>query len=68
MCSSFVDGKSQAGLSVWRHTYGIKVLQVPWYVKWGLGAVNTLAGLLPSMVPSLPEVHKKDHMNFRQVT
>lgn len=61
------DGESEAGCSVWGHGYSIKLLGAPWYIRSGISVINRLAGFLPSLIPSLPDIGKKDHLDMRTV-
>lgn len=39
----------------------------PWYIRSGISVINRLAGFLPSLIPSLPDIGKKDHLDMRTV-
>ncbi len=39
----------------------------PWYIRSGISVINRLAGYLPSLIPSLPDIGKKDHLDMRTV-
>jgi len=44
-----------------------RVQGAPWYIRSGISVINRLAGYLPSLIPSLPDIGKKDHLDMRTV-